>query len=85
MAKGQGKGERAKGSPTLSLLLFSTFVFLRSPFRATVHYPLSTIHCPLSTTPGIGYFIVGQKVFFQWRCKGSIDVHLGAFAIFKSS
>ena len=23
--------------------------FLRSPFRATVHYPLSTVHCPLST------------------------------------
>ena len=44
MAKGQGQGERAKGPPTLSLLLSSTFVFLRSPFRATVHYPLSTVH-----------------------------------------
>ena len=44
MAKGRGQGERAKGPPTLSLLLSSTFVFLRSPFRATVHYPLSTVH-----------------------------------------
>ena len=47
MAKGRGQGEGAKGPPTLSLLLSSTFVFLRSPFRATVYYPLSTIHCPL--------------------------------------
>ena len=44
MAKGRGQGERAKDPPTLSLLLSSTFVFLRSPFRATVHYPLSTVH-----------------------------------------
>ena len=44
MAKGLGQGERAKGLPILSLLLSSTFVFLRSPFRATVHYPLSTVH-----------------------------------------
>ena len=78
MAKGQGQGVRAKGSPTLSLLLSSTFVFLRSPFRAAVHYPLST-------TPGLGQFIVGQRIFFQCRCKGSIDVHLGASDIFKSS
>ena len=27
---------------------------------------------------------MGQRVFFQWRCKGSIDVHLGAFAILKA-
>ena len=47
MAKGRGQEERAKGPPTLSLLLSSTFVFLRSPFRATIHYPLSTVHCPL--------------------------------------
>ena len=85
MVKGRGQGERAKGPPTLSLLLSSTFVFLRSRFRATVHCPLSTIHSPLSTTPGKGQFIVGQRVFFQWRCKGSIDIHLGAFAIFKKA
>ena len=47
MAKGRGWGERAKDPPNLSLLLTSTFVFLRSPFRATVHHPLST-------TPGTG-------------------------------
>ena len=41
MAKGRGQGEMAKGPPTLSHLLSSMFVFLRSPFRATVHYPLS--------------------------------------------
>ena len=43
MAKGRGYGERAKDPPeTLSLLLSSTFVFFRSPFCATVHYPLPT-------------------------------------------
>ena len=43
MAKGRGQEEGERTSfnpPTLSLLLSSTFVFLRSPFRATVHCPL---------------------------------------------
>ena len=48
MAKGRGWGERTPfPPPTLSLLLSSTFAFLRSPFGAAVH-------CPLSTTPGTG-------------------------------
>ena len=33
----------------LSLLLSSTFVFLRFLFRATVHYPLSTVHYAWNT------------------------------------
>ena len=83
MAKGLGQGERAKGPPILSLLLSSTFVFLRSPFRATVHYPLSTIHCPLRLEQASSQW--AREFFFQCRCKGSIDVHLGASDIFKSS
>ena len=62
------------------LLLSSTFVFLRSPSRATVHYPLSTIHYAWNSLVHRG-----PESFFQCRCKGSIDVHLGAFDIFKSS
>ena len=72
MAKGRGQGLRAKAPPTLSLLLFSTFVFLRSLFCATVHYAWNRlVHS-------------GPESFFQCQCKGSIDVHLGAFDIFKA-
>ena len=39
------KRERGQKILLLSaLLLSSPFVFFRSPFRVTVHYPLSTIH-----------------------------------------
>ena len=51
------RGERTSfPPPTLSLLLSSTSVFFRPPFRATVHYPLST-------TPETGQFIVYQRGF----------------------
>ena len=75
MAKG-GVWERGRKV----LLLSSTFVFLHSPFRATVHYPLSTIHYAWNR-------LVHSRPesFFQCRCKGSIDVHLGGFDIFKTS
>ena len=63
----------------LSLLLSSTFVFLRSLFRATVHYPLSTVHYAWNTLVHSG-----PESFFQCRCKGSIDVHLGAFDILEA-
>ena len=70
IAKGRGQGERAKDPPTLSLLLSSTFVFLHSPFRATVH-------SPLPTTPRTGQFIVGQRVFSKPRdLQMSIREHL---------
>ena len=75
MAKG-GVWERGRKV----LLLSSTFVFLRSPFRATVHHPLSNIHYAWNRLVHRG-----PESFFQCRCKGSIDVHLGAFDIFKSS
>ena len=72
MAKGRGQGERAKDPRILSLLLSSTFVFLRSLFCATVHYAWNRlVHS-------------GPESFFQCQCKGSIDVHLGAFDIFKA-
>ena len=68
MAMGRGQEEKAKDPPTLSLFLSSTFFFLCSPFRATVHYPLSS------------RLVFGRpESFFKCRCKGSIDVHLGAF------
>ena len=44
------------------------------PFSIPRHYPLSTIHCPLLVHSGL-------KSFSLCRCKGSIDVHLGAFDI----
>ena len=70
--EGRGQGERAKDPLTLSLLLSSTFVFLRSPFRDTV---------PLGT----GQFIVGQKVFSSADASDlAIDVHLGVFDILKA-
>ena len=75
MAKG-GVWERGRKV----LLLSSTFVFLPSPFRATVHHPLSNIHYAWNRLVHRG-----PESFFQCRCKGSIDVHLGAFDIFKSS
>ena len=64
------EGERTSfPPPTLSLLLSSTFVFLRSLFCATVHYAWNRlVHS-------------GPESFFQRQCKGSIDVHLGAFDI----
>ena len=74
MAKG-GVWERGRKV----LLLSSTFVFLRSPFRATVHHPLSNIHYAWNRLVHRG-----PESFFQCRCKGSIDVHLGAFDNFKS-
>ena len=55
MAKG-GVWERGRKV----LLLSSTFVFLRSPFRDTVHYPWNRlVHS-------------GPDSFFQCRCKWSI-------------
>ena len=74
MAKG-GVWERGRKV----LLLSSTFVFLRSPFRATVHHPLSNIHYAWNRLVHRG-----PESFFQCRCKGSIDVHLGAFDILKA-
>ena len=66
-------------SPSYTLPSSSTFVFLRSPFRATAHYPLSTVHYAwkrlVHSEP---------ESFFQCRCKGSIDVHLGAFDILEA-
>ena len=66
-------------SPSYVLPSSSTLVFLRSPFRATAHYPLSTVHYAwkrlVHSEP---------ESFFQCRCKGSIDVSLGAFDILKA-
>ena len=82
---GEGAGLGREGErtsfppPTLSLLISSTFVFLLSPFRATVHYPLSTVHYAWNRLVHSGL-----ESFFQCRCKGSIDVHLGAFGILKA-
>ena len=77
MAKGRGWGKRAKDPPTFSLLLSSTFVFLPSPFRATVHR--FTVHYAWNR-------LVHSRPesFFQCRCKWSKDVHLGAFDILKA-
>ena len=77
--RGRVRKRGRKVLPTLSLLLSSTFVFLRSPFRATVHYPLSTVHYAWNRLVHSGL-----ESFFQCRCKGSIDVHLGAFGILKA-
>ena len=75
---GEGAGLGREGErtsfppPTLVLLLSSTFVFLRSPFRANVHYAWNRlVHSELES-------------FFHCRCKGSIDVHLGVFDILKA-
>ena len=66
-------------SPSYALPSSSTFVFLRSPFRATAHYPLSTVHY------GWKKLVHSEpESFFQCRCKGSIDLHLGAFDILKA-
>ena len=71
--EGAGLGREGKRSfYSLSLLFSSTFVFLRSPFRAPVHYAWNRqVHS-------------GPEGFFQCRCKWSIDVHLGAFDILKA-
>ena len=80
MAKRRRQGEREK----LNLFSFShslpltLFYVCFPPFSIPRHYPLSTIHCPLLVHSGL-------KSFSLCRCKGSIDVHLGAFDIFKSS
>ena len=66
-------------SPSYALPSSSTFVFLRSPFRVTAHYPLSTVHYAWKRLVHSG-----PESFFQCRCKGSIDVHLGAFDILKA-
>ena len=66
-------------SPSYALPSSSTFVFLRSPFRATAHYPLSTVHYACKRLVHSE-----PESFFQCRCKGSIDVSLGAFDILKA-
>ena len=71
LAKGRGQGQRAT-KPLFLLLLSSPFLFLCSPFRATVHYAWNRL------------VQSGLESFFQCRCKGSIDVHLGAFDILKA-
>ena len=76
MAKRRRQGEREK----LNLFSFShslplnLFYVCFPPFSIPRHYPLSTIHCPLLVHSGL-------KSFSLCRCKGSIDVHLGAFDI----
>ena len=78
--EGAGLGREGKRTyfppPTLSLLLSSTFVFLRSPFRDTAHYPLSAVHYTWNRLVHRG-----PEIFFQWRCKGSLDVRFAAFDI----
>ena len=65
MAKGRGEGERAK--EPLFLLLLSPSYSLPRLFSSVLHY------APLSTTPGTGSFMVGQRVFLMpmqgiYRC-----------------
>ena len=68
MAKG-GVWERGRKV----LLLSSTFVFLRSPFRATVHHPLSNIHYAWNRLVHRG-----PESFFPMAMQGkmSIQAHL---------
>ena len=79
MAKGRGWGEREKEhlfllplSPSYSLPLLLSSVLHLAPL-STVHYAWNMlVHS-------------GPESFLQCCCKGSIDVHLGAFDILKSS
>ena len=78
MTKGRGWGEREKEhlfllplSPSYSLPLLLSSVLHLAPL-STVHYAWNRlVHS-------------GPESFLQCCCKGSIDVHLGAFDIFKA-
>ena len=77
MGKGKEKGERAKDPSTLRPLTLFPVCFL--PFPTSRHCPLSTIHYAWNRLVDSG-----PESSFQWRFKGSIDAHLGAFDILKA-
>ena len=81
MAKGRGWGERGRknlfsSSYSLPLTLFH---FCFPPFSIWRHCPLSTVHYAWNRLVHSG-----PESFLQCCCKGSIDVHLGAFDILKA-
>ena len=80
MAKGR-VGERGRknifsSSHSLPLTLFH---FCFPPFSIWRRCPLSTVHYTWNRLVHSG-----PESFLQCCCKGSIDVHLGAFDIFKA-
>ena len=74
----RGRKNLFSSSYSLPLTLFHV-CFPPFSIRTTVHYPLSTVHYPWNRLVHSGL-----ESFFQCRCKGSIDVHLGASDISKA-
>ena len=71
-------GRKNLFSPFYSLPL-TLFHFCFPPFPISRHCPLSTVHYAWNRLVHSG-----PESFFQCRCKGSTDVHFGAFDILKA-